>query len=75
MEIFLQWYDDLDDVVGVVRFAWPRIFGFLCALTLFVATGIACVAQPKVFIAVVAVASSAFTVEALRRRRPQPTDH
>lgn len=75
MEIFLQWYDDLDDVVGVVRFAWPRILGFLFALTLFIATGVACVMQPKVFIAVAAVASSAFLVEALRQRRLQSTDH
>ncbi len=74
MEIFLQWYDDLDDIIGVVRFAWPRILSFLVALTLFIATGVACVMVPKVFVAVIATASSAFLIEAVRKRRLQPTD-
>jgi hypothetical protein len=73
MEIFLQWYDDLDDIAGVIRFAWPRILGFLFALSLFIATGVACVMVPKVFVAVAATASSAFLIEALRQRRLQPT--
>ena len=68
MEIFLQWYDDLDDLVGAVRFAWPKIIGFLLALTLFAATGLACIVLPGVFLTVAAALGSFFLVELIRNR-------
>jgi hypothetical protein len=68
MEIFLQWYDDLDDLMGAVRFAWPRILGFLLAVTLFAATGWACILLPKVFLTVAAALVSFFLVELIRNR-------
>ncbi len=68
MEIFLQWYDDLDDLVGAARFAWPKILGFLLAVTLFAATGLACILLPKVLLTVAAAMISFFLIELIRNR-------
>ena len=68
MEIFLQWYDDLDDLVGAARFAAPRMLGFLLAVVLFAATGLACVLLPGVFIAGAAALATLFLIERVRNR-------
>jgi hypothetical protein len=69
MEFLLQWADELDDALAVVRHYAPRIIGLLAALALFGATGFALVHAPHVTIAVFAVVLSATLFEALRRRR------
>lgn len=69
MELLLQWADELDDALGVLRHYAPRIIGLLAALALFAATGFALVHAPHVTLAVFAVVLSATLIEALRRRR------
>lgn len=69
MEFLLQWADELDDVLAVLRHYAPRIVGLLAALALFAATGFALVLAPHVTLAAFAVISSATLCEALRRRR------
>ena len=69
MEIFLQIYDDLDDLGGVVGLLWRRVAGFLVACAAFVATGALCVLVPQLLVAVVGVGLSAALVEAARQRR------
>jgi hypothetical protein len=69
MEFLLQWADELDDALGVLRHYAPRIIGLLAALALFAATGFALVHAPHVTLTVFAVVLSATLFEALRRRR------
>jgi hypothetical protein len=69
MEFLLQWADELDDALAVLRHYAPRILGLLAALALFAGTGFALVSAPHATLAVVAVVSSATLFEALRRRR------
>ena len=74
MEFLLQWADELDDALGVLRHYAPRIIGLLAALALFGATCFALVAAPHVTIAVFGVVLSATLFEALRRRRARTAD-
>ena len=69
MEFLLQWADELDDALCVLRHYAPRILGLLAALALFAATGFALVHAPHVTLVVFAVVLSATLFEALRRRR------
>jgi uncharacterized membrane protein len=69
MEFLLQWVDELDDALGVLRHYAPRIIGLLAALALFAATGFALMHVPHATIAVFAVVLSATLFEAVRRRR------
>ena len=69
MEIFLQLYDDLDDLGGVIGLLWRRVAGFLLASAAFIATGALCVVVPQVLVAVAGVGLSAALVEAARQRR------
>ena len=69
MEFLLQWVDELDDALGVLRHYAPRIIGLLAALALFGATGFALMHTPHATLAVFAVVLSATLFEALRRRR------
>lgn len=69
MELLLQWADELDDALAVLRHYAPRILGLLAALALFGATGFALVHAPHVTLAAFAVVSSATLLETLRRRR------
>jgi predicted tellurium resistance membrane protein TerC len=69
MEFLLQWVDELDDALAVLRHYAPRIIGLLAALALFAATGFALVHVPHVTLGVFAVVLSATLFEALRRRR------
>jgi len=34
MEIFMQWLDELDDVIAAMRLVSERVFGFLLSLSL-----------------------------------------
>jgi uncharacterized membrane protein len=73
MEFLLQWVDELDDALAVLRHYAPRIIGLLAALALFAATGFALVHAPHVTLAVFAVVLSATLLETLRRRRARST--
>jgi hypothetical protein len=68
MEFLLQWADELDDAMAVLRHYAPRILGLFVALALFAATGFALIYAPHVTLAVFAVVLSATLFEALRRR-------
>jgi hypothetical protein len=69
MEFLLQWADELDDALAVLRHYAPRILGLMAALALFAATGFFLILAPHVTLAVFAVILSATLFEALRRRR------
>ncbi len=69
MEFLLQWVDELDDALAVLRHYAPRIIGLLAAVALFAATCLALVHAPHVTLAVFAVVLSATLLETLRRRR------
>lgn len=69
MEFLLQWADELDDAMAVLRHYAPRILGLLVAVALFAATGFALVLAPHVTLAAFAVLLSATLFESLRRRR------
>ena len=69
MEFLLLWIDDLDDAVGAVRHLAPKILGFLFALILFAATGLALNFAPQATLAIVGLILSVSLYEALRRRR------
>lgn len=68
MEFLLQWADELDDAMAVLRHYAPRILGLLVAIGLFAATGFALVYAPHVTIGVIGVILSATLFEAVRRR-------
>ena len=74
MEFLLQWADELDDALAVLRHYAPRIIGLLAAIALFAGTGFALVAAPHVTLAVFAVVLSATLFETLRRRRARTAD-
>ncbi len=69
MEFMLQWADDLDDALGVLRHYAPRVLGLLIALTLFAATGFALLHAPQAALAGLALLLSVTLIELLRRRR------
>jgi hypothetical protein len=69
MEFLLQWADELDDALAVLRHYAPRILGLIAALALFAATGFFLILAPHVTLAVFAVILSATLCETLRRRR------
>lgn len=71
MEFMLLWMDNLDDMLGALRQVAPRIFGFLFALALFVATGVALVVSTQMTLAIIAVTATVLLVEVARRRRMQ----
>jgi len=71
MEFMLLWMDNLDDAMGALRHLAPRILGFLFAIVLFVATGVALVVSPQTTLAILAVTSSVALIEVARRRRLQ----
>jgi hypothetical protein len=73
MEFLLQWADELDDAMAVLRHYAPRILGLFVALALFAATGVALMYAPQVTLAVFAVVLSATLFEALRRRLARTT--
>ena len=73
MEFLLLWMDNLDDALGALRHLAPRIIGFLFAIALFVATGVALVVSPQTTLAIIAITSSVSLIEIARRRRPQPS--
>ena len=73
MEFLLQWADELDDALAVLRHYAPRILGLLVALALFAATGFALMLAPHVTLGAFGVILSATLFEALRRRRARPT--
>lgn len=68
MEFLLLWIDDLDDAVGALRHLAPKILGFILALALFAATGIALVVAPHTTLAILAFVSSVSLIEVARRR-------
>jgi hypothetical protein len=74
MEFLLQWADELDDALAVVRHYAPRILGFIVALALFAVTGFALMRAPQVTLAAFAVILSGTLLETLRRRRARPAD-
>jgi hypothetical protein len=69
MEFLLQWADELDDALAVLRHYAPRILGLLVALALFAATGFALMLAPGVTLGAFWVILSATLFETLRRRR------
>ena len=69
MEFLLQWADELDDALAVLRHYAPRILGLLVALALFAATGFALMLAPHVTLGAFGVILSATLFETLRRRR------
>jgi hypothetical protein len=69
MEFLLLWIDDLDDAVGALRHLAPKILGFLIALTLFAATGLALSLAPQATLSIAGLVLSASLIEAVRRRR------
>ncbi|HEX7116652.1 MAG TPA: hypothetical protein VF193_16110 [Steroidobacter sp.] len=70
MEFLLQWVDELDDALGMLRHLAPRILGLLLALGLFLATGFALLLAPAVVLPALAlVLSFLLIVESVRRRR------
>jgi hypothetical protein len=68
MEFLLLWVDDLDDAVAALRHLAPKIVGFLVAVALFAATGLALVVAPQVTLTVLAVAGCTALLELGRRR-------
>jgi hypothetical protein len=73
MEFLLQWADELDDALAVLRHYAPRILGLLVELALFAATGFALIYAQHVTLGAFAVILSATLFEALRRRRARTT--
>ena len=73
MEFLLLWIDDLDDAMGAVRHLAPKILGFVVALALFAATGLALSLAPQATLAAAALVLSASLFETLRRRRLERT--
>ena len=69
MEFLLQWADELDDALAVLRHYAPRILGLLIALALFAATGFALMLAPHVTLGAFGVILSATLFETLSRRR------
>jgi hypothetical protein len=69
VEIFLQLYDDLDDLGGVVGLLWRRVLSFVLACAAFIATGVVCVLVPQVLAVTAAVGLSAALLEVARHRR------
>jgi hypothetical protein len=69
MEFFLQWADELDDLMGLVRHFAPKILAFIVAVALFALTGFALLLAPGVTLAIIGLVLSASLVEAVRRRR------
>jgi hypothetical protein len=69
MEFFLQWADELDDLMGVLRHLAPKILAFIAAIALFALTGFALLLAPGVTLAIIGLVLSASLVEAVRRRR------
>jgi hypothetical protein len=69
MEFLLQWADELDDALAVLRHYAPRILGLLVALALFAATGFALMLAPHVTLGAFGAILSATLFETLRRRR------
>jgi hypothetical protein len=69
MEFLLQWADELDDALAVLRHYASRILGLIAALALFAATGFALILVPHITLAVFALVLSATLFESLRRRR------
>ena len=69
MEFLLLWIDDLDDALGALRHLAPKILGFLFALLLFTATGLALSLAPQATLAIVGLVLSASLFETVRRRR------
>ena len=68
MEFLLLWMDNLDDALGALRHLAPRIIGFLFAIGLFVATGVALVVSTQTTLAIIAITSSVSLIEIARRR-------
>ena len=68
MEFLLLWMDNLDDALGALRHLAPRIIGFLFAIALFVATGVALVVSTQTTLAIIAITSSVSLIEIARRR-------
>jgi hypothetical protein len=73
MEFLLQWADELDDALGVIRHYAPRILGMIAALALFAATGYALVFVPYFTLAAFGLILSATLFEAFRRLRARLT--
>jgi hypothetical protein len=73
MEFLLLWIDDLDDAMGAARHLAPKILGFLVAVALFAATGLALSVAPQATLTVAALVLSASLFETLRRRRVERT--
>lgn len=69
MEFLLLWADNLDDAMGAARHLAPKVIGFLIAVALFTATGLALVFAPHATLAASAVVLSASLIEIVRRRR------
>jgi hypothetical protein len=69
MEFLLLWIDDLDDAVGALRHLAPKILGFLFALFLFAATGLALSLAPQATLSIAGLVLSVSLVETVRRRR------
>lgn len=69
MEFMLLWMDNIDDALGALRHLAPRILGFLFAVALFVATGVALVVSTQTTLAILAVTSSVALIDIARRRR------
>lgn len=74
MEFLLLWVDELDDAMGAARHLAPKVMGFLIAVALFSATGLALVFAPQATLALIAVVRSASLVEIVRRRRVSDAD-
>jgi hypothetical protein len=68
MEFMLLWMDNLDDALCALRHLAPRILGFLLAIGLFCATGVALVTSPQTTIAILAVTASVVLFDSARRR-------
>jgi len=67
MEFLLQWVDEFDDAMSVLRHCAPRVFKLLGVLLLFVVTSVGLLLSPP--LALAAVAMSAALAEVQRRRR------
>jgi formate/nitrite transporter FocA (FNT family) len=74
MEFMLLWMDNLDDVLCALRHLAPKIFGFLFAVAMFVATGFALIVSTHFTLALIAVTSSIALLETTRRRRLQSVE-
>lgn len=69
MEVFLLLLDELDDVAGVIRHVWRRVFGFMLAAALFCATGWVVLHQPLLSAIGVAAVLSFALLDLVRRRK------